>query len=299
MKSRPLVSIITITFNLIKNNRESLFRNCVESVHGQTYGGIEHIIVDGASNDGTLDLIKEYADKGWISYVSEPDAGIYDAFNKGVKLAKGKYVAFLNSDDNYHDKEGVERSVEVLEDSGADFSYAPAVIKFEDGTLFSDHPQCNPKISNVFFTMPFCHQTMFTKREVILKEDMFDASYKSAADYDFVVKLCLKGCKSVFLKRAFVTYQFAGVSSTAQENSLNETADIWRRRYGTLYPINSEIVEAMRKNIYTGNYHDGIPRGLAKKFREFEPYFNYEEYSRNFKSKKDRGAIRRLINYFK
>jgi len=299
MKNKPLVSIITITFNLIENNRESLFRKCLESVHDQSYENIEHIVVDGASTDGTLDLIKEYTNKGWVTYVSEPDKGIYDAMNKGIKMAKGEYVAFLNSDDYYHDKKGVETSIELLEKSNADFSYAPVIIKFEDGTLFGNHPQCNPKISNVFFTMPFCHQTMFAKREVMIKEDMFDTDYKSAADYDFVIRLCLKKYKSVFVEKSFVTYQFAGVSSTAQENSLNETAAIWRKRYGKIFPITDDIINSMKKNIYTGNYYDGIPLKLAKKFREFYPYFDFEGYQKIFNSKNDSGAIKRFINYFK
>jgi glycosyltransferase involved in cell wall biosynthesis len=247
-------------------------------VHAQAYANIEHIVVDGASIDGTVDLIKEYAERDWVRYISEPDKGIYDAMNKGIKLAKGKYIAFLNSDDFYNDAKGIEESVEHLERSRADFSYAPAVIKFEDGSLFSDHPQCKPKMSNVFFTMPFCHQAMFTKREVMLKENMFDTRYKSAADYDFVVRLCLKKYKSVFVKKKFVTYLFGGVSSTDQENSVRETTEVWRKNFSSIYPISDSVIDAMRKNIYTGKYFDGIPRAFAKRLENFEPYFNYNEY---------------------
>jgi len=81
----PLVTIVTITFNLIKAGREKTFRQCLESVHNGTYKNVEHIVIDGASKDGTLDLIKEYANKGWVKYISEPDSGIYDAMNKGVR----------------------------------------------------------------------------------------------------------------------------------------------------------------------------------------------------------------------
>ena len=127
LESKPLVTIVTITFNLSKAGREKYFRQCLESVHNQTYENIEHIVVDGASVDGTAELIKEYADKGWIKYISEPDKGIYEAMNKGVKMADGKYITFLNSDDYYNEKTGVEISVKALEESGADFSYAPVV----------------------------------------------------------------------------------------------------------------------------------------------------------------------------
>lgn len=111
---QPLITIVTITYNLIKAGREQTFRQCVESVHNQTYKNIEHIIIDGASNDGSLDLIKEYEDKGWIKCYSEPDKGIFDAMNKGIRLAKGVYVNFLNTDDYFHDINGVENSVKKV-----------------------------------------------------------------------------------------------------------------------------------------------------------------------------------------
>ncbi len=130
---QPLVTIVTVVFNLIKSGRKEFFEQNLKSVHDQTYGNIEHIIVDGASNDGTLDLIKEYADKGWIRYISEKDAGIYDAMNKGIREAKGKYLALLNSDDFYHNKQAVEKSVEALEKNNADFSYADAIKQTEEG----------------------------------------------------------------------------------------------------------------------------------------------------------------------
>ena len=92
----PKVTVVTATYNLIKDGREKFFRQCVESIHNQTYKNIEHLVIDGASKDGTIDLIKEYADKGWIKYVSEPDKGMCDAMNKGIKIATGEYVAILN-----------------------------------------------------------------------------------------------------------------------------------------------------------------------------------------------------------
>ena len=113
-KEQPLVSIITITFNIISNSRKKLFVKCLESVHKQTYKNIEHVVIDGASKDRTVDLIKKYVKKGWVKYISEPDEGIYDAMNKGIKLAKGKYISFLNSDDYYSGKTGIEMSVETL-----------------------------------------------------------------------------------------------------------------------------------------------------------------------------------------
>ena len=98
---KPKVTVITATYNLIKNGREKSFRQCVESVHHQTYKNIEHLIIDGASTDGTLELIAEYEKKGWLRCVSEPDKGMADAMNKGIQKASGEYVIILISDDYY------------------------------------------------------------------------------------------------------------------------------------------------------------------------------------------------------
>lgn len=97
--SIPLVTVITVTYNLIKGKREKFIIQCLESVHNQRYSNIEHIVIDGASDDGTLPLLKKYESLGWIKLFSEPDTGIYDAMNKGILKANGKYVSILNSDD--------------------------------------------------------------------------------------------------------------------------------------------------------------------------------------------------------
>lgn len=290
----PLVTIVTITFNLIKAGREKTFRQCLESVHNGTYKNVEHIVIDGASKDGTLDLIKEYANKGWVKYISEPDSGIYDAMNKGVRMAKGKYITFLNSDDFYHNKEGIEKSVNALEESGADFSYAPAVIMKEDGSSSAKHPHVAPDISSVFFTMPFCHQTMLVGRDVMIKEEMFDINFKSAGDYDFVIRLCLKKYKSVFVNNVFVTYRLGGLSNTNQEQSRREVAEAYFKNYNKLVPIKKVTCE----KIY-GNGYGHIPSKLAQKLEGHEPYFNYTEYvTQNKLSNKLKTSYNAIYNKF-
>ena len=118
-----IVTVITTTFNLVKNGRVDFFKQCVESVHSQDYQYIEHLVIDGASSDGSLEIIREYEQKGWLTCISEPDKGIYDAMNKGIRLAKGKYIAFLNSDDFWHDSHGVSESVKALEANQASMAY--------------------------------------------------------------------------------------------------------------------------------------------------------------------------------
>ena len=101
------VTVVTITYNLIKSGRSKFFKQCIDSIYSQTYGSIEHIIIDGNSNDGTLEMLKKEAPKSLI--YSEPDEGIYDAFNKGIKKASGKYIAFLNPYDYIQDDRWLEQ----------------------------------------------------------------------------------------------------------------------------------------------------------------------------------------------
>ncbi len=218
-----LVSVVTITYNIINAGRKEFLRQCIESVHNQTYGNIEHIVIDGASTDGTVELIREYADKGWLTYYSEPDKGIYDAMNKGIEKATGKYIAFLNSDDFWHDPRGVEESVKYLEKENADFSYAACYYLDENGNCIG----ClKPQIGSFYVRMPFSHQTMFTKREKMLELGKFDDSLKSAADYDFVYRLILSGAKGVQAPLNFTSFRFIGISSIQADASAKECEKI-------------------------------------------------------------------------
>ena len=136
---KPLVSIITVCYNLVSGGRVPHFKQCITSVLEQTYTNIEHIVIDGGSQDGTVELLKSIIEQtektkpGTLRYISEPDNGIYDAMNKGINVAKGKYIAFLNSDDFWHETNGVELSVAALESSNAAFSYAPRTVVSESG----------------------------------------------------------------------------------------------------------------------------------------------------------------------
>lgn len=288
-EKKPLVTIVTITFNLIKSGREKTFRQCLESVHSQTYKNIEHIVVDGASKDGTVDLIKEYADKGWVKYISEPDSGIYDAMNKGIEMANGKYIAFLNSDDFYNDKNGISISMEALEKSNADFSYAPArIVNENDSELDYRHPQTTPDIKNVFYCMPFCHQTMLVKKDVVTKNGMFDTDFKSAGDYDFVLRLCLNKSKFVFVEYEFVTYRLGGLSASNMKQSIKEMTLSYLNNYKKIAPITLRECRKMSRRIYYENYYV-MPKKLAEELKKFEPYFDYKRYLENA----------RFIIYFK
>lgn len=265
MNEKPLITVITVVYNLIKAKREEFFIQCLESVHNQSYEKIEHIIVDGASDDGTIDLLKKYADKGWIKYISEPDTSIYDAMNKGANLAQGKYITFLNSDDFYNNMEGLEKCVKKLEKTNTDFSYARAKIVDESGNNpFKQHLYENPNIAMVFVSMPFLHQTMIVKTEVFKKLKMYDLTYKSASDYDFVFKMMFNGCSYTFCNFIIATFRTGGFSIINNELSLNEVAMIYKKYYSPYSPITIEYA----KNIYTNRF---LSFTLIKNLL---PYFN-------------------------
>ncbi len=205
---KPLITIITVTYNLIEKHREKNIQQCIESVHQQTYPNIEHIIIDGASNDGTIKLFNEYVDKGWITLYSEPDQGIYDAMNKGIAKAHGTYINFLNSDDYFHNSQGIGLCMEYLIKGKADYSFADALILQENGekTLWKGD------ISKLLIGTHYCHQTMLVKTEILLNLNGFDTSYPVAADSDLMIRLYAQKYKYTYVPFCFLTYRLGGFS---------------------------------------------------------------------------------------
>ena len=226
--SNPKITIVTATYNLIANGRKETFKQCVESVHNQTYKNFEHLIIDGASTDGTLDLIKEYENKGWIKSFSEPDKGIYDAMNKGLAKASGDYIAFLNSDDFYDNNAGFAGVIETFKNNpDADYVCSAYHLLKTNGVS----KLCSPKLYRVICRMPICHQTMFTKTEILKKFGGFDLQYKLAADYDFILKLALLNYKPAVCPVIFTTFREGGASCQYEEKSNQEVLKILQQNY--------------------------------------------------------------------
>ncbi|MBQ3785121.1 MAG: glycosyltransferase [Alphaproteobacteria bacterium] len=233
--NQPLVTIITPTFNLIKGGRKETFVQSVTSAHNQTYKNIEHIVIDGASNDGTIDLLKEYQDMGWIKYYSEPDKGIYDAMNKGIKKAKGKYVVCLNSDDFYCDEHAVEMLVKKAEETGADACYAdaervhPKTLKIMD---YWSGKRCFHPYRNAF---P-CHQTFLIKTDVMKELGLYEIKYKVSADNAFFVKMVNHNKKFVGIERAIIKFRDGGFSNDnmniAKQDQINALFENYGKYHG-------------------------------------------------------------------
>lgn len=168
--NQPLVSIITVVRNDVSHIEETML-----SVLSQTYSNIEYIVIDGGSTDGTVDIIKKYADK--LAYwVSEPDGGIYPAMNKGVEHATGEWVNFMNSGDTFANKHVIEElfvseiSKEIKLVGGNTINF------FADGHEETHHAESPSAIPT---HLPFSHQASFVRQEIC----HFDVQYKFAADY--------------------------------------------------------------------------------------------------------------------
>lgn len=228
-KLLPLVTVITVTRNIFQAGRQRTFEECLESVHKQDYPYVEHLIIDGASDDGTLEFLSKYEADGWITCYSEPDDGIYDAMNKGINRARGKYVAFLNSDDCWYEPTGISRSVKLLEEAQADFSYAPRRIINEDGSHMAYE---EASLAVLFTRYPFCHQTMFTRTDLLLKLNGFAyKKYKITADYDLLTRLLIGGAKAVFVPHCFTAFRLGGFSASA-DIVYQEYTSILKEYYG-------------------------------------------------------------------
>lgn len=208
------VTVVTVVYEAVKGGRKDVFRRCMESVVAQKGVGVEYILVDGGSTDGTKDMIAAFV-KGRenVSWISEPDRGIYDAMNKGLRRASGRYITFLNSDDNYHNENGLKESVDSLDSSKADFSYAPAVILKPDGSRSTTSSHVKPDLRNLLKGMPFSHQSVLVRTDLMRRLGGFDLTYSRSADYAFVMNLILAGCHAVRVEKDFVTFRMGGFSS--------------------------------------------------------------------------------------
>ena len=256
----PEVSIITPTYNIVDAGKADDFMLLINLLRKQTYPYIEHIVMDNASTDETITLLKDYKNLGYISFYSAPDTGKYDAINKGLLRAKGKYVAFLSCNDFYHDITGINDVVNLMEENEADFCYFPAYCVMPDGgaMLF------NPSIYNVFQVMPFSHQAVIFNRESLEKIGAFDAKFKLFADYDLIIRMVLRGMRGIEFDGNIVTYGLGEQVSKYSVQVAAECSHIFHKNFRALYPINENELDRLVKI-------SEIPKGLLDKLANCFP----------------------------
>ena len=177
-RNKPLVSIITPSFNSHK-----YIEGTIRSVMGQNYPNIEHIIVDGASSDGTIDILMKYDRQ--IKWISEPDKGMYEAINKGFSIAKGEILTYINSDDLYYSENVVNTVVDAFEkNKSIDFIYGHCAFMDDYGTLLYIYkaPFFHRKIALAYHRIIFHQPTCFWRKTIHTE---FDTSFKFAGDSKF------------------------------------------------------------------------------------------------------------------
>ena len=210
----PLITVVTATHNIIKSGRVETFKQCMESVYNQTYENIEHIIIDGASSDGTLEIIQEYVDKGWCVCYSESDNGVWDALYKGHQRASGKFVNYMNSDDYFSNNTAVEIAVKSLLKEKADWFFSEGTVLREDGTAYP----FPTSLYGVFSCMGILHQTMFVRTDILKGINPFQTSYVTRENYLMMV-LCVNNFKHAYSNETLVSYRDGGFSSDEYGNS--------------------------------------------------------------------------------
>lgn len=198
------ISIITVSYNAVNTIEKT-----ISSIINQTHENIEYIIIDGGSNDGTIDIIKKYSHK--IHYwSSEPDNGIYDAMNKGVSMCTGEYLIFMNSGDTFIKKSTLKNCCEFIKyHAGADIYYGNTILTYKSGQYLST-PENLSKLCN---QMIFCHQSCLVRTD-LQKRYPFNLNYKILADYYFFRTTYLKGYSYIHINIPISIYDAEdGVSS--------------------------------------------------------------------------------------
>ena len=236
----PVISIITVCYNAEKEIEATL-----KSVKEQTFKGYEYIIIDGASKDNTLKVIAESGVAPTL-LISEKDKGIYDAMNKGLALAKGDYLMFLNAGDSLYSSNTLQQIADVAKNN-PDVIYGDTAIVDADRNYLRPRRLRPPKhlTCNSFKNgMLVCHQAFLPKRELAMPYDM---QYRFSADFDWCVKILAKATTSVQIEGYIVNYLEEGATTRNHVKSLKERFRIMAHYYGLLTTIFKHIWFLFRK----------------------------------------------------
>ena len=185
------LSVVTVVKDLVAGGRADAFRRGMAALRAQAWLDYEHVIWDGASTDGTADLLAELPG---ASVHSGPDSGIYDAMNKGAALARGTFLLFYNSDDLILGEDRLVRAVARLSDTGADYLYGQKVVERADGT-HRTWRRMSP--DNVLHMVPFGHGSLITTRALFEDLGGLSTDYRVYSDYDFMFRMIARGARGV------------------------------------------------------------------------------------------------------
>ena len=214
------ISIITITYN-----SASSLQRALDSVQSQTYKDIEHVIIDGASTDGTREMIEAYAEQHKnVKWVSEKDNGIYDAINKGIRLATGDVIGFLHSDDVLYSPDSIGQIAAAFEQNQADVVYGDLqymrgnkVVRRWKSNAF------NPRALKYGWMPP--HPTVYVRREVYQQVGEYDSWFRISADYDMILRIFTAGYNTHYIPEVLVCMETGGASNKNTKARLSKTME--------------------------------------------------------------------------
>lgn len=260
--SDPTVSIITVSHNSIKTISDT-----IKSVLAQTYKNIEYIIIDGSSTDGTIELVNSFGKK--ISkFRSETDNGIYDAINKGIRIATGDIVGILNSDDFFCDSNVIERVAELFRENETDavFGDAQFVDPVKTSKVVRYYSSKNFHTGKFKFGFMPAHPSFYVKRELFEKLGYYKVDYKIAADFELLVRfLYINKIKFRYLEIPFLSMRTGGVSNRSLLSN---------------FTLNKEIARACKENGIQTNFFWIYSKYFTKMF-EFLGNHNRQVFRRS------------------
>ena len=242
----PTISIITAVYN----NKEFI-EDAINSVLTQSYPNIEYVVIDGGSTDGTLDIIKKY-DKKISKWISEPDSGIYDALNKGIKLSTGDIIGFLHSDDIFADYNVIEKIAGKFNLANVDAVYSDLVYVSKSNTNKIIRCWKTGKFlekSLKFGWMP-PHPTLFVRRSLYETHGLFDIGLKIASDYDMTLRLLKNNSGSiVYLNEVLVKMRLGGRSNKSLKNILRKSSEDYKalKKNNFSFPAFTLLLKNIRK----------------------------------------------------
>ena len=229
----PRFSVITVCFNA-----EETLEDTIQSVIAQTYHHVEYIVVDGASKDRTLSIINRYRDR-IATVVSEPDKGLYDAMNKGLRLATGDYVCFLNAGDSFHEDDTLQQMVHTLRERSElpDVLYGEtALVNAEGHFVRMRRLQAPEPLTWRSFRqgMLVCHQAFFARRTLA---EPYDLRYRFSADFDWCIRIMKKAKTLHNTHLTLIDYLDEGMTTRNHKASLRERFRIMAKHYGWLSTV--------------------------------------------------------------
>jgi len=246
------VSIITVALNNVL-----YIEDCIQSVLSQTYKNVEYIIIDGGSTDGTINVIKKHADK-IDKWISEPDKSIYDAMNKGISIASGEILGFLNSDDFYASNDVISTVVNEFQIKEVDSVFADLVVVKRDQPekIIRYYKSSNFNESKFSYGLMPAHPTFFAKREIYEKYGVFKLNYKISADFELLLRFIGRHHISYsYIPKVFIKMRAGGASTNSFKSNLI---------------LNKEIIRACAENNIRTNYLKVYSKYFLKIFELFQ-----------------------------